>query len=141
MLPLSPSVSLFLRAGKLEPQHVQAAFEANTLLMILSRVPQVGRGSWQQGEEAVQAETGRRQSTLRPLRYCNSYPHRVCNSLHCISHCCGQILTNFRSWSTGQLSLITCSINVVGCIVRVFTTLSEGAGTAMLRQGLCLCAA
>lgn len=47
-----------------------------------------------------------------------------------------QIWTNFKSGSTGQLSSVTCLINLMGCIVRIFTTIQEEAGAAMLRQYL-----
>jgi hypothetical protein len=44
-----------------------------------------------------------------------------------------QIWSNWTSGSTGQLSATTCIINLIGCIVRIFTTISENAGVAMLR--------
>ncbi len=44
-----------------------------------------------------------------------------------------QILANLRSKQTGQLSLITCTINVVGNVARIFTSVAERAGPAMLR--------
>eukprot|EP00195_Chlamydomonas_chlamydogama_P005418 CAMPEP_0202892850 /NCGR_PEP_ID=MMETSP1392-20130828/2526_1 /ASSEMBLY_ACC=CAM_ASM_000868 /TAXON_ID=225041 /ORGANISM="Chlamydomonas chlamydogama, Strain SAG 11-48b" /LENGTH=234 /DNA_ID=CAMNT_0049576957 /DNA_START=131 /DNA_END=836 /DNA_ORIENTATION=- len=47
-----------------------------------------------------------------------------------------QIIKNFASCSTGQLSIITYFINLVGSIVRIFTTIQEGGGPAMLRQYL-----
>lgn len=45
-----------------------------------------------------------------------------------------QIYQNFKNRSTGQLSLITYSVNFLGCIARIFTTLQEGGGAAMLRN-------
>jgi len=45
-----------------------------------------------------------------------------------------QIISNFRAKATGQLSLVTCGINVVGCVVRIYTSLAENAGAAMVRQ-------
>eukprot|EP00955_Chlamydomonas_euryale_P058941 357241-Chlamydomonas_euryale.AAC.28 len=47
-----------------------------------------------------------------------------------------QIWKNFSESSTGQLSAVTTAINVVGCVVRLFTTASEGGGDAMFRQYL-----
>ena len=45
-----------------------------------------------------------------------------------------QIYKNFKEKSTGQLSLITYGVNTVGCVARIFTTMQEGGGTAMLRS-------
>ncbi len=47
-----------------------------------------------------------------------------------------QVFKNFAAKSTGTLSGITAAINVVGCLVRVFTTLQAKAGAAMLRSYL-----
>lgn len=47
-----------------------------------------------------------------------------------------QIVKNYREKSTGQLSLITNAINLLGCVIRIFTSLSEGAGGAMVRAFL-----
>lgn len=55
------------------------------------------------------------------------------NSLVMITARVPQIIKNFRDRSTGQLSSITTTINVVGCIVRIFTSMQDGA-TALLRQ-------
>lgn len=44
-----------------------------------------------------------------------------------------QIWTNVRHKSTGQLSLITCTINVVGSAVRIYTSSQEKAGGALMR--------
>lgn len=43
-----------------------------------------------------------------------------------------QIVSNFRTRATGQLSLATNAINLLGCLVRIFTTIQEKAGLAML---------
>lgn len=43
-----------------------------------------------------------------------------------------QIVSNFRTRNTGQLSLATNAINLLGCVVRIFTTIQEKAGAAML---------
>jgi mannose-P-dolichol utilization defect protein 1 len=45
-----------------------------------------------------------------------------------------QIYKNFKDKSTGQLSLITYGVNTVGCVARIFTTMQEGGGDAMLRS-------
>lgn len=45
-----------------------------------------------------------------------------------------QIYKNFAARSTGQLSVITFSANTLGCIARLFTTLQEGGGSAMMRS-------
>lgn len=48
-----------------------------------------------------------------------------------------QIAQNHSSKSTGQLSLITYSLNFAGSAARIFTTLQEAnAGTAMLRGAI-----
>ncbi|KAF5835918.1 hypothetical protein DUNSADRAFT_6675, partial [Dunaliella salina] len=44
-----------------------------------------------------------------------------------------QIHSNWRTKNTGQLSLVTCCINTLGCVVRIFTSITEGAGLAMVR--------
>lgn len=55
------------------------------------------------------------------------------NSLVMISSRVPQIWSNYSTKATGQLSLITCAINTVGCTIRIFTSLTEGAGPAMIR--------
>lgn len=47
-----------------------------------------------------------------------------------------QIVKNYRTKSTGQLSSITCGMNLAGCVARIFTSLQEGAGNAMVRAFL-----
>jgi uncharacterized protein with PQ loop repeat len=50
-----------------------------------------------------------------------------------------QILQNYSSKSTGQLSFTTYAMNFMGTLARVFTTLQEkNAGSAMLR-GVIMC--
>ncbi|TYH17802.1 hypothetical protein ES288_A05G219400v1 [Gossypium darwinii] len=43
-----------------------------------------------------------------------------------------QIWKNFSNKSTGELSFLTCSMNVAGSLVRVFTSLQEKAPTMVL---------
>lgn len=45
-----------------------------------------------------------------------------------------QILQNFQSKSTGQLSIITFAASTLGCVARLFTTMQEGGGSAMMRS-------
>lgn len=47
-----------------------------------------------------------------------------------------QILQNFGARSTGQLSALTCGLNALGALARVFTSLNAGggAGAAMVRS-------
>jgi hypothetical protein len=45
-----------------------------------------------------------------------------------------QIYKNFNDKSTGQLSIITFAANTLGCIARLFTTMQEGGGSAMMRS-------
>jgi mannose-P-dolichol utilization defect protein 1 len=45
-----------------------------------------------------------------------------------------QIAKNHANKSTGQLSGITFGVNTAGCVARIFTTLHEGGGAAMLRS-------
>jgi hypothetical protein len=45
-----------------------------------------------------------------------------------------QIYKNFSDKSTGQLSIITFAANTLGCIARLFTTMQEGGGSAMMRS-------
>ncbi|KAK2078449.1 hypothetical protein QBZ16_003289 [Prototheca wickerhamii] len=47
-----------------------------------------------------------------------------------------QILQSFAAKSTGHLSGITYALNVAGGCARVFTSIQEGAGAAMLRGAL-----
>lgn len=35
--------------------------------------------------------------------------------------------------STGQLSIVTYIFNLGGCVIRIFTSIQEGAGIAMVR--------
>lgn len=44
-----------------------------------------------------------------------------------------QIITNLKNQSTGQLSLATSAINLCGGLARIFTSITEGAGAAMVR--------
>jgi len=44
-----------------------------------------------------------------------------------------QIISNYHAKSTGQLNIVTFLMNVVGCCVRIFTTLQEGGGASMAR--------
>ncbi|RYF37412.1 MAG: hypothetical protein EOO38_26330, partial [Cytophagaceae bacterium] len=46
--------------------------------------------------------------------------------------------------STGQLSIVTYIFNLGGCVIRIFTSIQEGAGIAMVRGFIlgrppCLC--
>jgi mannose-P-dolichol utilization defect protein 1 len=56
------------------------------------------------------------------------------NNLILMSARVPQIMKNFSNKSTGQLSVITYAANTLGCIARIFTTIQEGGGTAMLRS-------
>ena len=47
-----------------------------------------------------------------------------------------QIAANLRSRGTGQLSLITYGLNTAGAAARIFTSVQERAGAAMLRGAL-----
>ncbi|KDD75852.1 hypothetical protein H632_c470p1 [Helicosporidium sp. ATCC 50920] len=47
-----------------------------------------------------------------------------------------QILQNFAAKSTGQLSTITYGLNFLGCAARIFTSVHENAGAAMLRGAI-----
>jgi len=40
---------------------------------------------------------------------------------------------NLQAGSTGQLSTVTAFANFAGCIARIFTSLQEGGGAAMVR--------
>ena len=59
-----------------------------------------------------------------------------CNNLLLLSARVPQIYKNFASKSTGQLSLATCLINLVGALIRIFTSLVAKAGGAMMRAFL-----
>lgn len=45
-----------------------------------------------------------------------------------------QILANFKTKSTGQLSIITATMNMGGSVARIFTSIQEGGGSAMVRS-------
>lgn len=45
-----------------------------------------------------------------------------------------QIYQNFATRSTGQLSIVTYAANALGCVARLFTTMQEGGGSAMMRS-------
>lgn len=59
------------------------------------------------------------------------------NNILMLSSRLPQILKNFRSKSTGQLSILTYGLNVAGSCARIFTTLQEkNATSAMLRGAM-----
>lgn len=73
----------------LTPGHLTALFDVNSVILLISRVP--------------------------------------------------QILQNYRSKNTGQLSVITYGLQFAGTLARIFTTLQEeNAGAAMMR-GVVMC--
>ena len=45
-----------------------------------------------------------------------------------------QIAANARAKSTGQLSLVTYAANLCGAAARIFTSATEGGGTALIRS-------
>lgn len=47
-----------------------------------------------------------------------------------------QIWANLQARGTGQLSLITYALNSVGAAARIFTSIQEKAGPAMLRGAI-----
>ena len=47
-----------------------------------------------------------------------------------------QIWSNFVSKATGQLSIITYALNAAGAAARIFTSIQEQAGAAMLRGAM-----
>eukprot|EP00887_Chlorella_sp_A99_P006403 scaffold3.g6403.t1 len=55
------------------------------------------------------------------------------NNLLLVASRLPQILQNQRSRGTGQLSLATYGLNTAGGAARIFTSIQEGAGPAMLR--------
>lgn len=81
---------------------------------------------------------------LPPLRWCaksigqlRAWPPPVPPRAGGTSVCTALLLPGTprrRTQSTGQLSLATSAINLVGCIVRIFTSVTERAGTAMVRS-------
>ena len=75
--------------GILTPSHLAALFDINSVVLLVSRVP--------------------------------------------------QIVENYTSKSTGQLSIITYGLNLLGTLARIFTTMQEkNAGAAMMR-GVIMC--
>ena len=123
--------------GQLEESQIQAAFGANTALFIAARVPQVSMcegvsmGAPQVWTRVPQRNGWSSQACWLVKNPTLSPKHTPPPPLNL-----PQILSNFWSGSTGHLSLATSSINTIGCIVRIFTTLSENAGAAMLRYDL-----
>lgn len=76
-------------AGILSPSHLAALFDVNSVVLMVSRVP--------------------------------------------------QIVQNYTTKSTGQLSIITYGLNLLGTLARIFTTMQEkNAGAAMMR-GVIMC--
>jgi uncharacterized protein with PQ loop repeat len=59
-----------------------------------------------------------------------------CNNLILVAARLPQILQNFRTRSTGQLSGITYGLNTAGAAARIFTSAQEAAGAAMLRGAI-----
>ena len=59
------------------------------------------------------------------------------NNLILLAARVSQIAQNFTTKSTGQLSIVTYSLNLAGSAARIFTTSQEkNAGSAMLRGAL-----
>ena len=58
------------------------------------------------------------------------------NNLLLVASRLPQILQNARAGATGQLSLITYSLNSAGAAARIFTSIQENAGPAMLRGAI-----
>ncbi|KAL4429561.1 hypothetical protein ABPG77_008610 [Micractinium sp. CCAP 211/92] len=59
-----------------------------------------------------------------------------CNNLLLVASRVPQIWQNFSAGSTGQLSLITYALNTAGAAARIFTSIQENAGPAMLRGAI-----
>lgn len=57
------------------------------------------------------------------------------SSLHLLCESNGSNFTveALQAGSTGQLSIITAFANLAGCLARIFTSLQEEAGMAMVR--------
>ena len=45
-----------------------------------------------------------------------------------------QIYKNYNERGTGQLSVVTSTMNFAGCVARIFTSVVEGAGAPMIRS-------
>ncbi|EFN54382.1 hypothetical protein CHLNCDRAFT_135683 [Chlorella variabilis] len=56
-----------------------------------------------------------------------------CNNFILVASRVPQIWQNFIAGSTGQLSLVTYALNTAGAAARIFTSVQENAGAAMLR--------
>ena len=50
-----------------------------------------------------------------------------------------QIFQNFRTGSTGQLSIVTCGISLGGVCIRVFTSSQEGSPALVRQYLICEC--
>ncbi|PSC68347.1 mannose-P-dolichol utilization defect 1-like protein 2 [Micractinium conductrix] len=59
-----------------------------------------------------------------------------CQNLILVASRLPQIWSNFVSKATGQLSIITYALNAAGAAARIFTSIQEQAGAAMLRGAM-----
>lgn len=141
LLALLAASAWVAASGVLSDAQVSAAYDCNNAILILSR--RVGRG-----RERGRAAQDRRAGCGLAAR--TSHPgaarQRLATGLHAFdspspcpsaprvsSRRVPQILANFRARGTGQLSLITYGLNTAGAAARIFTSVQEQAGAAMLR--------
>jgi hypothetical protein len=50
-----------------------------------------------------------------------------------------QIVQNYTTKSTGQLSIITYGLNLLGTLARIFTTMQEKKAGAAMMRGVIMC--
>ena len=92
-------------AGSLTTETLQALYDFNTVIMTAARVPQIWSNYKVGGKPATKG-------LLEPASQ-----HRVW----------------LQAKSTGQLSIFVFVMNFGGCLARIFTSIQEGGGIAMVR--------
>lgn len=138
--PAPPAPVAF--SGMISKAQVGMLYDLNNFILVAARVPQV-RQRQASGLEALMQGTergwcvhwrlkqGLPQAAPGPSAL-RAWP--ACQGSHALPALVpAQILQNFTSRSTGQLSLITYALNWAGASARIFTSIQEGAGAAMVR--------
>lgn len=103
-----------LNSGKVTPDLIKVLYDLNNIIVLCARVPQIYQN--------FKVGLG---NCPEPVFAGDVLQHHVPEG-----HACSAAL---QSKSTGQLSGATYFANGLGCIARVFTSLQEGGGYAMVR--------
>ena len=117
-------------SGTLSQAAITTLYDCNNFILVASRWVRMAVCS---GLSRNLAQPFRLAQTLKWLCYTRAY--FACDKTHTGVTCrrVPQIWQNFIAGSTGQLSLVTYALNTAGAAARIFTSVQENAGAAMLR--------